>query len=205
MKTINQILNIDVPIILASRSPRRHKLLSMVGLEFTTKFSDIDEEIDTDIPPEAYCIHLAWSKADVIASKLVTPALVIGADTIVVIDGMILNKPADRDDAYRILKLLSGNTHTVYTGLSIVDAVSRNWITDFQTTEVTFRELSDEEIWLYIESGSPMDKAGAYGIQDDFGALFVSHINGCYYNIVGLPVQLLYIMLKRFRGENAQL
>lgn len=205
MKTINQILNIDVPIILASRSPRRHKLLSMVGLEFTTKFSDIDEEIDTDIPPEAYCIHLAWSKADVIASKLVTPALVIGADTIVVIDGMILNKPADRDDAYRILKLLSGNTHTVYTGLSIVDVVSRNWITDFQTTEVTFRELSDEEIWLYIESGSPMDKAGAYGIQDDFGALFVSHINGCYYNIVGLPVQLLYIMLKRFRGENAQL
>lgn len=205
MKTINQILNIDVPIILASRSPRRQKLLSMVGLEFSTKFSDIDEEIDTDIPPEAYCIHLAWSKADVIASKLVTPALVIGADTIVVIDGMILNKPADRDDAYRILKLLSGNTHTVYTGLSIVDAVSRNWITDFQTTEVTFRELSDEEIWLYIESGSPMDKAGAYGIQDDFGALFVSHINGCYYNIVGLPVQLLYIMLKRFRGENAQL
>jgi septum formation protein len=204
MKTINQILNIDIPIILASRSPRRKKLLSMVGLEFTTKFSDIDEEIDTDIPPEAYCIHLAWSKADDIAGGITTPALVIGADTIVVIDDMILNKPSDPEDAFRILKILSGNTHKVYTGLSIVESVSQNWITDFQTTEVTFRELSDEEIWLYIEGGSPMDKAGAYGIQDDFGALFVSHINGCYYNIVGLPVQLLYMMLKRFRGENAQ-
>jgi septum formation protein len=122
----------------------------------------------------------------------------------VVIDDMILNKPSDPEDAFRILKILSGNTHKVYTGLSIVESVSQNWITDFQTTEVTFRELSDEEIWLYIEGGSPMDKAGAYGIQDDFGALFVSHINGCYYNIVGLPVQLLYMMLKRFRGENAQ-
>lgn len=202
MKTINQILNIEVPIILASRSPRRQKLLSMVGIEFSTQFADIDEELDTDIPPEAYCLHLAWTKADKVASELDIPAYVIGADTIVVLDGMILNKPADNQDAYRILSLLSGHTHTVYTGLSIVDSSSGNWITDFQTTEVTFRKLEDDEIWAYIESGSPMDKAGAYGIQDDFGALFVNHIEGCYYNIVGLPVQLLYTMLKRFREGN---
>lgn len=204
MKTINELLNIDLPIILASRSPRRYKLLEMAGFRFTTEFADVDETLDTDIPPEAYAIHLAWTKADIVAQKCEQPSYVIGADTIVVLDDIILNKPADRDDAFRILSMLSGNTHRVFTGLTIINSATNEWITDYQATEVSFRTLEPAEIWAYIEGGSPMDKAGAYGIQDDFGALFVSHIKGCYYNIVGLPLQLLYTMFKRFGALNGK-
>lgn len=204
MKTINELLKIDLPIILASRSPRRHKLLKIAGFDFSVQFADVDENLDTDIPPEAYAIHLSWTKADFVAQRDIPPSFVIGADTIVVLDDIILNKPANRDDAFRILSLLSDNTHTVYTGLTIINSASKEWITDYQATDVTFRKLETEEIWAYIDSGSPMDKAGAYGIQDDFGALFVNHIKGCYYNIVGLPLQLLYMMFKRFGSLNGK-
>ncbi len=204
MKTINELLNIDLPLILASRSPRRHKLLQMVGFRFNAEFADVDETLDTDIPPEAYAIHLAWIKADYVAQKCKTPSYVIGADTIVVLDDMILNKPNNRDDAFKILSLLSDSTHTVYTGLTIINSGTNAWITDYQTTEVSFRKLEPIEILAYIDTGSPMDKAGAYGIQDDFGALFVSNIKGCYYNIVGLPLQLLYTMFKRFGASNGK-
>jgi septum formation protein len=107
-----------------------------------------------------------------------------------------LHKPKDCNEAFEILKNLSGRTHQVYTGITLINNYSQKIINEYSKTDVTFRELSDDEIYAYIESGSPMDKAGAYGIQDDFGAVFVRHINGCYYNIVGLPIELFYRMLK---------
>jgi septum formation protein len=109
-----------------------------------------------------------------------------------------LNKPTDEEDARKMLRTLSHNTHTVYTGIALIEARSDKRMVTLQKTEVTFRELDDEEIAAYVATGSPLDKAGAYGIQDDFGAVFVSNISGCYYNIVGLPLELLYTTMKRF-------
>jgi septum formation protein len=116
----------------------------------------------------------------------------------VVLDDEILHKPKDEQDAFRILTQLSDNTHTVFTGICLFDKPSGKYLTDFQATEVSFRKLEDDEISSYIATGSPMDKAGAYGIQDDFGAVFVSNIKGCYYNIVGLPLELLYRRMREF-------
>lgn len=198
MTTVNEILNLELPIVLASKSPRRKSLLKQLGLEFEVYESHCDETIDLDIPPEAYAIHLAWLKAENVAGIVDHEAIVIGADTIVVLLGKILNKPKSEKEAFEMLKMLSGFTHTVYTGLCLINSKDRTWLTSYQSTEVTFRELSDDEILAYIKTGSPMDKAGAYGIQDDFGAVFVSHINGCYYNIVGLPLELLYVSLRKF-------
>ena len=198
MQGISKLLGLEIPFVLASKSPRRSHLLTTLGFEFEIITADIDESIDTAIPPEEYCIHLALSKAEKVASLLDYEALVLGADTIVVLDGEIINKPESKEDAFRILKKLSGNTHKVYTAISLVNSKDKRQLNDHQVTYVTFRELDDSEIWAYIESGSPMDKAGAYGIQDDFGAVFVSHIEGCYYNIVGLPLELLYFSIRKF-------
>ncbi len=143
-------------------------------------------------------MQLAGAKALEVASRMQEVSIVLGADTVVVLDGEILGKPIDRNDATRMLRRLSGNTHTVYTGIALVDSSSLRVSTAVARTEVTFRELGDEEIADYITGGSPMDKAGAYGIQDDYGAVFVSHIVGCYYNIVGLPLELLYRTLREF-------
>jgi len=123
--------------------------------------------------------------------------IVIAADTIVVIDKLILGKPKNRIDAKRILKKLSSKTHTVYTGFTIYNSENSKVITDYEKTQVTFRKISETEIDDYISTGSPMDKAGAYGIQDDFGAVFIEKIDGCYYNVVGLPLAKLYLSLLR--------
>ena len=123
--------------------------------------------------------------------------IIITADTIVVIENHILGKPKNKIDAKRILKKLSGRTHNVYTGYSIYNSSNNKFITDFENTLVTFRKLSNEEIDDYISTGSPMDKAGAYGIQDDFGAVFIEKIDGCYYNVVGLPLAKVYHSLLR--------
>lgn len=195
---IKELINLKFPVILASASPRRRHLLSLLNIDFKAETADIDEESDIHIPPEAYCLNLAFAKAEKVAKKQKEESLVIGADTIVVLDEHIINKPKDKDEAFKILQLLSNNTHKVYTGIAIINSATKEWITNYQVTDVTFRKLSDEEIWAYIDSGSPMDKAGAYGIQDDFGAIFVSNISGCYYNIVGLPLEMLYSTLLKF-------
>ncbi len=198
MKIEKIIGKIDKEIILASKSPRRKHLLNLLGLDFKIIPSDIDENISEE-NPEEFARILAESKSYDIAEK--NPGkIVIGADTIVVIDGNIINKPSGEYDAFCMLKSLSGKTHRVITGICISKFENNilSYISDIEITEVTFRELSDTEIRAYINTGSPMDKAGAYGIQDDFGAVFVSRINGCYYNIVGLPLQLLYNKLKEF-------
>jgi len=188
-------------MVLASQSPRRKKLLEQIGLKFDIIPSDIDEKIDDLLSPQDFVQELAFSKAAHIAIKLAKPSVVIGADTIVVLDDLKLNKPIDEADAFQLLSRLSGRTHKVYTGISLFNSKTGAYIKDYQVTDVTFRELNESEIKDYIAGGSPMDKAGAYGIQDDFGSVFVSHINGCYYNIVGLPMELTYRRLKEFIDE----
>ncbi|MCX8054514.1 MAG: Maf family protein [Ignavibacteria bacterium] len=196
MIKISKLLKINQKIVLASKSPRRITLLKNLGLEFDVIPSKIDENISEKLQPNEYVIKLSRLKAENVSSMLGGDEIVIGADTTVYLDGNYLHKPKDCNEAFEILKKLSGRTHQVYTGITLINNYSQKIINEFSKTDVTFRELSDDEIYAYIESGSPMDKAGAYGIQDDFGAVFVRHINGCYYNIVGLPIELFYRMLK---------
>lgn len=196
------MLSLPRPLILASQSPRRYVLLRQLGLEFSVQPSAVVEELlPLDLPPHEYAAELARLKAEDVAHSQHQPAIVIGADTIVVLGGEILNKPADAADARTMLRRLSGRTHTVFTGIALVAAPEISVHTAVQATDVHFRELSDAEITGYVAGGSPMDKAGGYGIQDDFGAVFVEHIVGCYYNIVGLPLELLYRKLTAFANE----
>jgi septum formation protein len=143
---------------------------------------------------------LALLKARKGADAVAEPSIIIGSDTTVVLDGEILNKPDDEEHAVKMLRLLSGRTHTVFTGLALVHQGGRHRVAS-RRTDVTFRPLDDGEIVAYVRGGSPMDKAGAYGIQDDFGAVFVSRVEGCYYTIVGLPLELLYVELRAFASE----
>ncbi len=193
---INQLINLKSSLLLASQSPRRRFLLSLLGLEFDVTSVEIDEDKFSSLLPSDIVCELAERKA-IEASKLFDKHFIITADTLVFLDNEVLTKPTNHEDAYRILKLLSGQTHQVYTGISIFDPKTKSMLIDFEKTDVTFRNLEDDEIWSYINSGSPMDKAGAYGIQDDFGAVFVERIEGDYYNVVGLPLCKLYKMLKK--------
>jgi septum formation protein len=189
-------------IILASQSPRRRELLSNMGLDFKVFVSDTDESsVDKTVPPGIYVQELALLKAATVAKNIGGggDTLIISADTVVVNDGVILGKPKDRDDAYRILKGLSGRTHNVYTGVCVLRLSDAYTVCKYVKTDVTFKELSDEKINRYIESGEPMDKAGAYGIQG-LGAMLVDHINGDYFNVVGLPISALSDILEQDFG-----
>jgi septum formation protein len=203
MISLSKLLQIHHPVILASQSPRRKQLLRQLGLEFTVQPSGLDE---TAVPFKndfgEFVTRLALLKAQDVAAKAQERSIVIGADTIVVLKGEKLEKPIDAVDAARMLGMLSDNVHTVFTGIALVDSESGVFKTACQETAVTFRELDEEEIVAYITTGSPLDKAGAYGIQDDFGAVFVREIEGDYYNIVGLPLELLYRKLKEFLKDN---
>jgi septum formation protein len=185
------------PIILASRSPRRIHLLHQIGLSFTVQESGVDEHISDGIAPEEVVRRLSLEKASRVAERL-HDGIVIGADTIVVLDGKILGKPSSKGEAISMLSQLGGKTHTVFTGFALIDVESQKSYVDYEKTEVTFRRLSNEEIESYVESGSPMDKAGAYGIQDDFGAVFVERINGCFYTVVGFPLSKFYTSWNMF-------
>lgn len=182
------------PLILASGSPRRKELLQQVKLSFEVKVSTIEETFNPMLNPEEIAMDLALQKAEDIA-KDNRESIIIGADTIVVHDGLVLGKPKDVDDAEYMLKMLSGNTHYVITGVAIVSGNRR--VTFHGKTAVTFWELTDEEIDYYIQSGEPMDKAGSYGIQE-VGALFVKEIHGDYFSVVGLPLSRTVRELKSF-------
>jgi septum formation protein len=197
------MLKFEKKLILASQSPRRKHLLESIGLDFEIIPAHIDESSDSDVP-EVIVKHLAYEKAYEIEKRIDYPAIIISADTIVVLEDEILNKPKDSDDAFIMLKKLSNRTHRVLTGITIIDKSDNDskYIIDFEETKVTFRELSDSEIFDYIKSGSPMDKAGAYGIQDDFGSVFVKRIEGCFYNVVGLPIQMLYLHLIKLKNNS---
>ena len=179
------------PFILASQSPRRKILLKQIGLKFRVIPSHVSEVLSPNQSPRDNAKRIAIDKASEVASRL-RRGVVIGADTIVVLDHHILGKPTSKDDAKRMLKLLSGREHSVYTGFALIDVESKKHMEGVEETKVRFRMLDDKEIVSYIDSGSPMDKAGSYGIQDDFGAVFVEKINGCYYNVVGLPLAKFY-------------
>ena len=179
-------------IILASKSPRRRELMELIGLPFTVRVAQVDETME-DLPPEEAVAQLSRKKAE--AARETLDEVVIGADTIVVLDGKILGKPQDATDAYRMLKFLSGRRHQVMTGVTVL--LGGRCVSVTEVTEVSFRTLTDGEILSYIASGDPMDKAGSYGIQSG-GALFVDEIHGDYYNVVGLPVCRLHQILKEF-------
>lgn len=182
-------------IILASNSPRRRELLSGLGVDYEVKIvPGIDETYPESLNGEEIPVYIAQEKANAYRASLQPDELVITADTIVYVDGMVLGKPVDEADACRMLRMLSGRTHQVITGVCLT-------IVDFQksfasVTEVTFDTLSDEEIGYYVEKYRPMDKAGSYGVQEWIGFVGVTGLKGSYYNVMGLPVQRLYKELK---------
>jgi septum formation protein len=183
-------------LLLASNSPRRRELLSNAGVDFEVVPSDVDEgEPSADELPQEYAQRVARTKALHVADRAPAGSLVLGADTIVVIGGLILGKPSGPLDATRMLRLLSGQTHQVISAICLVRAPEQITATDHESTFVTFRELTEEEIRAYVASREPFDKAGGYAIQG-LASKFVVHISGCYFNVVGLPVALLYDLLK---------
>jgi nucleoside triphosphate pyrophosphatase len=183
-------------IYLASGSPRRKKLLEQLNLRFKTLPVKIDETIFKNEKPAAAVKRLSIEKLEKAKNKI-KRGIIITADTTVVLGKSIINKPRNKKDAVRMLKLLSGKTHSVYSGFAVHNTINEMTVVDYEKTLVSFRNLTKEEILEYIESGSPLDKAGAYGIQDDFGAVFVKKINGCYYNVVGLPLTKFYLALQK--------
>lgn len=182
-------------IVLASQSPRRRELLGKMGLEFTVIVSQLEEDRFTGLAPAALVTALAREKAALVAAETDPAALVIAADTVVVLEEAILGKPSSPQEAVDMLTALSGRTHQVYTGVSVRQ--NGREVTEFEATQVTFRGLTQSEIADYVATGEPMDKAGAYGIQG-YGSLLVEGIQGDYCNVVGLPVERLGRMLRAF-------
>lgn len=195
-------------IILASESPRRASLLNSLDLDFQIITSDADETIPNEVLPHSYCQILSTRKAKSVHEKIITTFnenltlqkyIIIAADTIVFYKNKVLNKPKDAEEAIATLKMLSGQTHSVFTGLTVIfmQGLTYSEQTNSFRTDVTFRSLYDEEIYDYVATGSPLDKAGSYGIQDDYGASFVCKIEGNYSNVVGLPLSNLVEILTK--------
>ena len=188
-------------LILGSGSPRRAALMQQIGLPFVQWNSAAAEPDHREGSPAAHAVQTARLKAGAVLQAVGAhygnrrSALVIGADTVVHLDGQVLGKPADAADAARMLRLLSGRTHQVYTGISLAGSDGRQ-LEDCAETQVRMRPLTDAQIDRYLASGEPADKAGAYGIQGG-GALFIERIEGCYYNVVGLPLALLSTLLDK--------
>ena len=182
-------------IILASASERRIELLARVVKDFDVIVSEFDE--DSIIFKESideYVKKIALGKAMDVKKRITDEAVIIGADTVVVSENKILGKPKNEEDAYKMLKSLAGRSHYVYSGIALINTKTDSIKTDIVKTKVTFSEITDEEIKQYISTGEPMDKAGAYGIQG-FGGVFVEGIEGCFYNVVGLPLNRLKLLL----------
>jgi septum formation protein len=183
-------------ITLASRSPRRQQLLDELGLKFNVVIKEYDESYPKGMNGEEIASYIAYEKAALFRDEVSENEIVITADTIVWCNGHVLGKPADRDDAVRILKEISGNTHEVITGVSFLSSSKHHTFSDI--TKVTFDDISKEQIEYYIDNYKPYDKAGAYGIQEWIGIVACSRIEGSYFNVVGLPVQKLYKELQLF-------
>ena len=183
-------------IILASASPRRKELLKLLDIPFKVMVSDADETVDLTLPPYFIAESLSLKKAAAVAKNITTHALIIGADTIVLKDGKILGKPKDKTDAENMLRSLSGEWHSVISGVTVLDSNSAKSESFYVETKVKFAPLTDDEIAYYISTNEPNDKAGAYGIQG-LGSRFIEKIDGDYFNVVGLPVQKLYSVLKK--------
>lgn len=192
-------------LILASGSPRRAEILGFVGWEFEKRVTDIDESILPGETPANYVERLAREKALAVAEKI-DNGLVLGADTTVVIDGQIIGKPVDEADARRMLRLLSGKRHEVFTGVSLIRVTNgeKDIRTARQETGVKFAELDEAAIEWLVKNGAPLDKAGAYAVQAQ-AALFIEKIEGDYWNVVGLPVNLVYGMWVEIMGRKEEM
>ncbi len=185
-------------IILASQSPRRRELLAGLGIPFEVRvLPDVSESYPADLPVSQTAEYIATEKAEAYRTLMADNDLVITADTVVICGQEVLGKPRDAADACRMLRLLSGRTHQVITGVCMM---TRNHTTHFSVcTDVTFKVLDDDEICYYVENYRPMDKAGAYGIQEWIGYIGVTGLKGSYFNVMGLPVQRIYEELKRWQ------
>lgn len=178
-------------VILASGSPRRRELMAGLGVNYEVRIlPDVDESYPDTLQGEEIPLYIAKEKADAYIPMMQPDELIITADTIVWLDGKVLGKPRDREDALQMLRTMSGRTHEVFTGVCIT---TTDWQRSFTAqTEVRFATLSEDEIIYYVDNFKPMDKAGAYGVQEWIGFIGVENISGSYYNIMGLPVQRLY-------------
>ena len=184
------------PLILASKSPRRSQLLREAGLEFTVQAFDTDESFSPEMPPEEVAPWLAQRKAEAAAHLIQGDEIILAADSVVILEGQIYNKPADYDEAFAMIRALSGKQHTVVTGVCLLSKEKEKVFAG--VTKVWFSALSDEEIDYYIRTCEPFDKAGAYGAQDWIGHCKITRIEGTFQNVMGLPVDLVYAALQEF-------
>jgi septum formation protein len=191
------VLTTEIPLILGSKSPRRQSLLKEAGFSFELRLADTDEAFPASLKGEAVPAYLAALKSDHITIR--NKECLITADTVVCCDDAILNKPADAAEAREMLKLLSGRTHWVHTGVCLRQGTKKHVFTE--STEVYFRHLHSDEIDHYIAKYEPFDKAGAYGIQEWIGYIGVERIEGCFYNVVGFPVSRFVVELRQFLAE----
>jgi septum formation protein len=196
-----------VKLILASSSPRRAQILRDAGFDFTIQPANVDESLAPGEAVEAYVARIAQAKAHAVAGRALadgTPAIVIAADTVVLAGKQILPKPKDADDARRMLRLLNATTHEVLTGLFVIRAYDGISFAHLERTRVEFTRISDLDIDAYIQTKEPFDKAGAYGIQG-IGGRFVRKVDGCYFNVMGLPLSRLWEILRQMRWEDLNL
>jgi septum formation protein len=183
-------------IILASASPRRKELLEKIGLKFEVEPGDINEELQSDLPPQELAKKLSQEKA-LAVSKKYSDAIIIAADTIGVFEGKIVGKPRTSTEATKMLRMLNGKSHLVVTGFTIIDTKTGKTVSKSVETTVYFRKLTEAEIDAYVKTGEPLDKAGGYALQG-LGALIVEKITGDFYNVIGLPLSALVESLKTF-------
>ena len=197
-------LSLHYPLILASNSPRRREILSQAGFAFSVVASDVDESFPVDMPLSEVPVFLSEKKARVLAD--INPqAIILAADTVVILDDVILNKPADKSEAREMLQLLSGKTHEVVTGITLITPNETVSIAD--SAMVSFRSLADWEVDWYVKGGFGLDKAGAYGVQDFIGMAGIEKINGSFYTVMGLPIFHVFNLLKPYilDGKQAQI
>ncbi|MES2387798.1 MAG: Maf family nucleotide pyrophosphatase [Bacteroidota bacterium] len=193
-------MNTEPILILASGSPRRQQLLRDAGFSFVVKPSHAEEDFPEDMPAHAVPLYLAEKKAMAFAEELMSSdEIIITADTVVILSGRVMNKPADKPEAVRMLAALSGHTHEVVTGVCLRSL--QNMLSFSELSMVTFRELNIKEIEYYIDNYSPFDKAGAYGAQDWMGMIGVERIEGSYYNVMGLPIHRVYTELNNMIAQ----
>ena len=186
----------DKQIILGSQSPRRKALLSDLDIEFETRTKNVEESFPLELSDEEVPVFLSKKKAAAFANELLPNDILITSDTVVSLEGKIINKPQDRDEAYQMLRSFSNKKNDVITGVCLKSIEKEQAF--FVKTAVYFKALSDQEIYYYIDHYQPYDKAGAYGIQEWIGKIAIHRIEGCYFNVMGLPLQALYKVLKHF-------
>ncbi|GMQ80844.1 MAG: Maf family protein [Rhodothermia bacterium] len=193
-------MKLKIPLILASGSPRRKQILEALHIPFDVQMANIEEAHLPGEHPAEMVVRLAQMKAQAVSSMRKS-ALVLAADTTVQLDEELLGKPADKADSIQMLQRLSGRSHTVLTGIALLHNESMRASTAFESTLVTFDDIGEDEIVDYVDTGTTLDKAGSYGIQDDRGALFISRIEGDFFNVMGLPLNRLYRLLKTDFGD----